>query len=157
MAIFKLLSQLLLALLLTPTSAHFTLNYPTTLGFDQNKEDESPCGGATISFANTTAFYVSGDAIAVTTLHPQSNFLYRATNDESGKGNWSVLALIQEYGLGAFCEPALSVPAAWAGQLGLLQIVQNAEDGVHYQVRYACLTSTRFARSDKEDECSVQL
>lgn len=125
---------LLLPLFLLSANAHFTLNYPTTLGFNQNAEDESPCGGATISFTNTTAFHVAGDAISITTLHPQSNMLYRATNDGTGKGNWTVLALIAEYGLGAFCEPSLQVPAAWVGQLGLLQIVQNAGDGVHYQV-----------------------
>lgn len=69
----------------------------------------------------------------MTTLHPQSNFLFRATLDQTAT-NWTVLSLITEYGLGAFCEPALAVPAAWVGSQGLLQVVQNAEDGVHYQV-----------------------
>ncbi|KUJ17379.1 uncharacterized protein LY89DRAFT_684441 [Mollisia scopiformis] len=126
---------LTLLLLVSTTTAHFILNYPTTLGFNQNAEDDSPCGGATISFTNTTAFHLSGDAIAVTTLHPQSNFLYRATTDQIGTSNWTVLSLVAEYGLGAFCEPALSVPDSdWEGKMGLLQVVQNAEDGVHYQV-----------------------
>jgi hypothetical protein len=123
-----------LTLFFASASAHFILNYPTSLGFDQNTEDNSPCGGETLSFTNTSNFHVGGDAIAFTTLHPQSDFLYRATTDQTAAGNWTVLSLIAEYGLGAFCEPSLSVPASWAGQVGLLQVVQNAEDGVHYQV-----------------------
>ncbi|KAE8449633.1 hypothetical protein EG329_007963 [Mollisiaceae sp. DMI_Dod_QoI] len=133
MANLKMLFQFF-ALFSASANAHFVLNYPDSLGFNQNTEDSSPCGGATLSFSNTTAFHVSGDAIALTTLHPQSDFLYRATTDQTAAGNWTVLSLIAEYGLGAFCEPGLSVPVSWVGQTGLLQIVQNAEDGIHYQV-----------------------
>jgi hypothetical protein len=133
MAILKVL-LLSFALFLCQTNAHFLLNYPPSLGFDQNKEGSSPCGGATIAFTSTTSFHVSGDAIGLTTLHPQSNILYRATKDQTATGNWTVLALITEYGLGAFCEPALTVPASWVGSTGLVQVAQNAEDGVHYQV-----------------------
>lgn len=131
------------ALVLTSANAHFVLNYPTTLGFNQDAEDQSPCGGAIISFTSTTSFHVSGDAVAITTLHPQSDMMYRATTDQTGAGNWTLMTLIAEYGLGAFCQLALSVPASWAGQTGLLQIVQNAEDGVHYQV------NTRFFANEE--------
>lgn len=134
MAAFSILVHFLV-LIVASANAHFILNYPTSLGFDQNAEDSSPCGGAKLSFASPSNFHVDGDAIALTTLHPQSNILFRATTDQIASGNWSVLSLIAEYGLGAFCEPALSVPASFAGSVGLLQVVQNAEDGVHYQVR----------------------
>ena len=39
-----------------------------------------------------------------------------------------------EYSLGAFCEQDVPAPAAWAGKQGVLQVIQHAEDGVHYQV-----------------------
>jgi hypothetical protein len=117
------------------TTAHFLLNYPTSLGFDDNNEDASPCGGFTPSFGSASSYHVAGDAIALTSLHPQSNFLFRATVDPTASENWTdLLPIVGEYSLGAFCEQDVPAPAAWAGKQGVLQVIQHAEDGVHYQV-----------------------
>jgi hypothetical protein len=125
-----------LLLLSRPSSSHFILSYPTSLGFDANNENVSPCGGFPISFSSATDYHVGGDSIALTTLHPQSNFLLRGTLDPTASGNWSnFLSVVGEYGLGAFCEVTVAVPASWIGSQGIIQVLQNVEDGVHYQVR----------------------
>jgi Copper acquisition factor BIM1-like len=128
-----------------PSRSHFLLHYPTSLGFDDNNEDSSPCGGFFVTFTNASDYHVGGDSIALTTLHPQSNFLFRGTLDATASGNWTNLfPVIGEYGLGAFCEASVATPAAWAGSRGVIQAIQNAEDGVHYQVRY-CFPSIMTA------------
>jgi hypothetical protein len=123
-------------LLAGPSSPHFILSYPASLGFDANNENVSPCGGFPISFSSATDYHVGGDSTALTTLHPQSNFLFRGTLDPTASGNWSnFLPVVGEYGLGAFCEASVAVPSSWVGSQGIIQVLQNAEDGVHYQVR----------------------
>jgi len=44
------------------------------------------------------------------------------------------MPIVQQVGLGAFCEPDISVPASWAGQQGIISVVQDGPDGVLYQV-----------------------
>lgn len=133
-SIYLLLAFILL--LIAPSNSHFLLNYPKSLGFDDNNEDSGPCGGFSVSFSNAADYHVGGDSIAVTSLHPQSNFLFRGTLDPTASGNWSdLLPVVGQYGLGAFCEASVAVPAAWAGSKGVVQVIQDAEDGVHYQVR----------------------
>jgi hypothetical protein len=121
--------------------AHFILNYPPTLGFNGDNEDIGPCDGFSITLSNTSNFHVDGDSIALDTLHPQSNFLFRASVNLTGDpknldvNSWVVLLpVVLESGLGAFCEKSVAVPSTWACQQGILQITQDAEDGVHYQV-----------------------
>jgi hypothetical protein len=36
---------------------HSSLNYPPTIGFDDDKEGEGPCGGFSVAFNNMAAFY----------------------------------------------------------------------------------------------------
>lgn len=133
----KIYLLLTFILLFTTTSnSHFLLNYPNSLGFDANNEDSGPCGGFSVSFSNASDYHVGGDSIALTTLHPQSNLLFRGTLDSTASGNWSnFLPVVGQYGLGAFCEASVAVPAMWAGSRGVIQVIQDAEDGVHYQVR----------------------
>jgi hypothetical protein len=40
-----------------------------------------------------------------------------------------------EYGLGSFCVASVAAPDAWAGSQGVIQVIQDAKDGIHYQVR----------------------
>jgi len=118
------------------SSSHFLLNYPPTVGFDDSKETVSPCGGFTVAFSsdNVTDFHVGGDSIAVTSIHPQATWLFRATLDITAAGNYTnFLPTVQQSGLGDFCEPSLHLPAAWAGQKGVIQVVQDAPDGILYQ------------------------
>jgi hypothetical protein len=133
---YKLLSILSLAMAI-PASAHFLVNLPPPLGSNIDNEDVAPCGGFTPSSSdNITNFHVGGDAIGITTLHAQSFIVYMGLLGTSlSQANWtSLVPTIEQYGLNSFCEPSIPVPASWAGSSGLLQIVQDAEDGVHYQV-----------------------
>jgi hypothetical protein len=114
----------------------FYSQLPSKSWIRRQQENVSPCGGFPISFSSATDYHVGGDSIALTTLHPQSNFLFRGTLDPIASGKWSnFLPVVGEYGLGAFCEAIVAVPASWVGSQGIIQVVQNAEDGVHYQVR----------------------
>lgn len=60
--------------------SHFLLDYPATVGFDDDKEGTIPCGSFTPDFTkNVTAFHVGGDTIALTTIHATTQWLFRAT------------------------------------------------------------------------------
>ena len=126
-------------------SAHFLLNYPNSVGFDDDKEGTAPCGSFDVTFDNATDFHVDGDAVALTSTHPKADWLFRATLDKTATGNnWTnLLPDVSQSGLGQFCEPSLTVPANWAGQSGIVQIIQHGDDGVLYQVR-DCFALTQF-------------
>lgn len=129
---------LVVSLLASLSSAHFLLNYPPTIGFDDSVETTAPCGSFTIDFTkdNLTSFNVGGSEIAVTSIHPQANWLFRAMlGSDQNANNWTqLMPIVQQTGLGAFCEPAIAVPASWAGQQGIIGVVQDAPDGILYQV-----------------------
>ncbi|KIW90968.1 uncharacterized protein Z519_08751 [Cladophialophora bantiana CBS 173.52] len=135
----------LLALISLPICAsHFIVLTPPPLGNNINNEDQSPCGGFSPSSSdNITDFHVEGDAVGLTTLHAQPYFAYRALLGTSLTApNWTVLLpTVEEFGLNSFCEPALTIPASWAGSPGLLQIIQDAEDGMHYQCMHVNFVS----------------
>jgi len=122
-------------------SAHFLLQYPATAGFNDNQEGTAPCGSFTPftpGSANITDFHVGGDAVAVTSTHPAALWLFRAAlGTDMAAANWTQLVpTVGQTGLGNFCERQLVAPASWAGQKGIVQVVQdNAADGVLYQVR----------------------
>lgn len=125
----------LVLLLLGQSCAHFVLNYPNTIGFNDDLEASAPCGGFNVTFANTTNFHVGGDAIALTSTHPAANWLFRATLDKTASGNWTdLLPVVAESGLGAFCEKDVVLPSAWAGQQGVVQVIQKGADGMLFQV-----------------------
>jgi hypothetical protein len=44
------------------------------------------------------------------------------------------LPAVQQTGLNDFCEPALQIPESFAGSKGVIGIVQDAPDGILYQV-----------------------
>jgi hypothetical protein len=124
-----------LAFALTQVNGHFTLTYPTTVGFDDNTESTGPCGGFTPTFDSPTDFHVGGDVIAVVSTHPEANWFFRATLDKTVQGNFTnIIPEVQQLGLGAFCEQALTLPSSFAGLQGVIQIIQSAADGNLYQV-----------------------
>lgn len=130
----KLLAASLLPLL---ASAHFKLNAPATIGFDEDKEDSDPCGGFTPDFSKNTVsdFHVGGEPIALFLGHPQANWLFRATLDTTASSNWTqIFPIVQQSGLGDFCEPSITAPEGWIGSRGVVGIVANAVDGLLFQV-----------------------
>ena len=118
-------------------SAHFQMNYPKSFGFDEDTETELPCGGEDISFDDTTDAPVDGFPVALSTEHPQAQFLYRGTLDQKAPFNWTnLLPVVNEMGIGDFCIPNMKAPAMWANQTGLVQIIMDGPDGILYQVRH---------------------
>jgi hypothetical protein len=128
-------NTILLSAMFGLTNAHFLLNYPTTIGFDDDAEGEAPCGGQTVSFSTVTNFYVGGDYIALTSTHPTAHWAFRATLDQTATSNFTYLSpVVSQAALGNLCEP-VTVPSTFAGSKGIVQIVQSATDGLLYQVR----------------------
>jgi len=122
--------------IISQSTAHFYLNSPPTIGFDDDLESTAPCGSFTVDFTkdNVTSFYVGGDSIAVTSIHPQATWLFRASLDITASGNWTdFVPSVQQSGLGDYCETGLVLPATWAGSKGVVQVVQDAPDGILYQ------------------------
>lgn len=131
----RLLSLLLPAL----SAAHFTLNSPPSVGpFDEDTEGTQPCGGVTLDFSkdNVTDYHVGGEAIALFLGHPQGNWLFRATLDQTASTNWTMIyPIITQTGEGDYCQPAVAVPASFAGQKGVLGMAVDGPDGLLFQVR----------------------
>lgn len=130
---------ILCLLLFDPALSHFTLDYPLSLGYSNTNEGTSPCGGYTPSISKTSQeFHVGGHAIALTTKHNQSTFLFRATLDGTAKSGWAnLLPLLNQSGLDAFCMGKVEAQAEWAAKKGIIQVIQSTEDGLFYQVRLA--------------------
>lgn len=136
MARLTTLALYLTICLLGHSTAHFTLSYPPTIGFDEDLEGKAPCGGFTADFSKPglTDFHIGGDFIALASTHPAATWLFRATLDQTAAGNWTnLLPAVQQSGLGNFCESGLKLPEAWAGSKGVVSIVQTATDGLLYQ------------------------
>lgn len=123
-------------LLITLTSAHFILQYPTSLGFDDDTEGTAPCGGFPVKFSShATSAHVDGFAVSMLSTHPKADWLFRATLSKQAPFNWTnLLPVVEETGLGRFCLPTLRAPPEFAGQQGVIQVQQDAVDGLLYQV-----------------------
>ncbi|KAF4580831.1 expression library immunization antigen 1 [Ophiocordyceps camponoti-floridani] len=115
--------------------AHFQLLFPPSIGFSDENEDKAPCGGfAPDKAKDKFDFHVGGEAMAMRLTHQQGNWLFRATTDEKANGGWTQLfPIVMQSGLGDFCEPAVSVPAEFAGKKGVVSVVSSATDGLLYQ------------------------
>lgn len=133
--------------------SHFLLNYPATVGFDDDNEGISPCGGFTVDFTgNVTKFHVDGDTIALTSTHPATEWLFRATLNTNATSNFTYLSPhIAQKGLGSFCETGIKAPSTWAGSQGVIQVVQYATDGFLYQC--AAVNFTAGAASETPTSC----
>jgi hypothetical protein len=128
--------KFLLALLTTvPLAlAHFTLDFPPTIGFDEDQEPNAPCGGFNPIASNVTAWPLTGGQIALDSHHPEMTILYRA--QLMGASNWTNLTdgFLQMTGLGELCITIGSVPSDWANKVGVIQVIGQPPDGILYQV-----------------------
>ncbi|TGO17870.1 hypothetical protein BTUL_0014g00650 [Botrytis tulipae] len=132
----RLTALLGLATVVSQCSAHFLLNYPLSYGFDDDTEGTAPCGGFNVGFDhNITAFHVDGDSIAMTSTHPTTTWLFRAMlGNDTAAANWTnLIPSVQQTGLGAFCEPTVTVPSTFAGSMGVVNVVADGPDGLLYQ------------------------
>ena len=117
-------------------SAHFVLQYPTSLGFNDDNEGEAPCGGFAVTFnGSDDSIPVGGFPVSLLSTHPAADFLFRATLDTKAPFNWTnLLPVVSETGLGQFCLPNLVIPSGFAGKPGVVQVIQQGPDGILYQV-----------------------
>ncbi|CAK7268957.1 hypothetical protein SEPCBS57363_003357 [Sporothrix epigloea] len=130
-------AAVLLAASAAVVNAHFTLDYPPTIGFSDDDEGTGPCGSFTPDFSkdNVTDFHVGGDNIAIHFFHPEGVWFYRATLDQTAaSNNWTQLfPETMQTGLGKFCEPLIPAPESWVGQKGVIGVVVDGPDGLLYQ------------------------
>ncbi|KAM0708947.1 hypothetical protein Q7P35_002983 [Cladosporium inversicolor] len=130
-----MLSQTLLALATAATtSAHFVLNWPPTAGFLDDEEVNGPCGGATVTVnSSSPEVQVGRFAAQIQSSHPTGNWQFRATLDTQEPYNWTNLSMVQTEGPGIFCLNYLSAPENFAGNAGILQVIDYSGDGTLYQ------------------------
>lgn len=132
----EMLSQTLLTLATAATtSAHFVLNWPPTAGFLDEEEVNGPCGGATVTVnSSSPEVQVGRFAAQLQSSHPTGNWQFRATLDTQEPYNWTNLSMVQTEGAGIFCLNYLSAPEDFAGNAGILQVIDYSGDGTLYQV-----------------------
>ncbi len=116
--------------------AHFVLEVPTSVGWDDDLQDQGPCGGFNATDrTNVTDFAVSGSPVALITTHDESSFEYRAAK-LSNITHWvSLTQMLMQKGEGDFCEPLIPGIKEWVGQDAVLQLIQRSVMGTLYQVR----------------------
>lgn len=136
-----MLSKSILALALAPVAlAHFNLEYPTSRGFDEDKEPTFPCGGFDTVQSQRTDFPISGGPIQLKLGHQQTNIaVYIAVGDNPGSGFSTVLyPQFQVSGYGEFCLGDVSMPSSLnvtEGTKASIQVITNAHgEGGLYQV-----------------------
>ncbi|KAM0253896.1 hypothetical protein ACHAQJ_007071 [Trichoderma viride] len=120
------------------SSAHFLMNYPESIGFDDDKEGTAPCGSFTPDISagskQLVDFHVGGDSLAMRATHTQVNWLFRVTLDGTAESGWKqIFPIVMQSGLGNFCEPQITLPASYAGKRGVIGVVTDAPDGLLYQ------------------------
>ncbi|ORX98866.1 hypothetical protein BCR34DRAFT_576860 [Clohesyomyces aquaticus] len=117
-------------------SAHYVLQYPISIGYNDALETTGPCGSfsATDRSKGVTNWPVAGSAIKVLTTHPSVTWEFRAAK-LSAPTVWTSLTpiLTQTAGIGTLCEPQIPGLPAWIGLDAILQIISHAPDGNLYQ------------------------
>ncbi|KAG6008657.1 hypothetical protein E4U54_008673 [Claviceps lovelessii] len=145
-------SLTLLSTLCGLASAHFIIKYPKGAIFNDDTEDQGPCGGSLPDFSKPVDFHVGGDALAMKLTHPQGDWLFRVTTDHKAESGWEqIFPIVQQNGMGDFCEPAVTVPSKYSGKKGVLSVVASAMDGMLFQ----CV-AVNFVegKADKPTECN---
>lgn len=117
-------------------SAHFEIVYPKPIASEEKNEGTGPCGGVVPDLTKDLVdFHVDGEAIALKLTHPQSSWLFRATTDATAQSGWEeIYPIVQQSGLGAYCNPQVKIPSSWVGKKGVVSVVSKAVDGLLFQV-----------------------
>ena len=100
-----------------------------------DEEANGPCGGATVTVnSSSPEVQVGRFAAQIQSSHPTGNWQFRATLDTQEPYNWTNLSMVQTEGPGIFCLNYLSAPENFAGNAGILQVIDYSGDGTLYQV-----------------------
>ncbi|KAK6531316.1 hypothetical protein TWF281_008128 [Arthrobotrys megalospora] len=147
-------SILLSILTVSVANAHFTLRHPAPFGKSAANQDQGPCGGYTLSDSTpVTEFHVDGEAVAYSSSHPEVKVLFRIIegNSPDGPNSFKGYPIVEQFGAGDFCEPRVTAPKSLVGKQGIVQVVQNAVDGMLYACAYVRFVNG--ALSDLPDTC----
>ena len=149
-------SFLLISALCGISSAHFQLNYPKSIGFEEKSEGTGPCGGFTPDFSkDPVEFHVGGDSIALALTHTQGDWLFRVTTDEKAASGWEqIYPIVQQTGVGNYCQQNITVPSNYTGKNGVLSVVSSAGDGLLYQVSAVVHFAREAWESVDEPSCA---
>lgn len=143
-----LLFLLGLSLFFPTISAHFMLPYPPALtGSNSDTElSTSPCGlNSTAPLFNnltspTTTLSTSSFPLYLSTEAQQQRWLFRATTDKAQPFRWTnLLPVVEQTARGSFCVPDLSLPRSFMSREALIQVIQQHDGGLSYQVRLPSL------------------
>jgi hypothetical protein len=128
------MKSILLLAIAAAASAHYTLDYPTSLGFSDDKENIAPCGGFLPNLDGTLVdFSVSGDWVAINNHHPESLLHYRVANEDNL--TWVELnPIVHQVGIGKLCIKTGPAPSDFVGKRGVLQVIGDGHGGALYQV-----------------------
>ena len=130
---------LLAVTLASLSSAHFVLHWPPTAGFDDQQQTASPCDGF-MPMVNSSSPNITVDrfAIMIQNLHAFSEWGFRGTIDTMAPYDFTpIVPIVNTTGIGDFCLDHIRAPSNWAGNPGIIQVVDNARDGVLYQVEHS--------------------
>ncbi|KAK4938242.1 hypothetical protein LTR28_009648 [Elasticomyces elasticus] len=118
-------------------NAHFVLQVPTSLGFDDGKESESPCGSFDPTGRSTgvTDWALGGNPVELLTTHTRGTWDIKVALLSDVTKFVSLLPVVDQSGVGTFCLPAVPGKAEWVGSDAVLQITQSSPDGMLYQVK----------------------
>ncbi|KAL9936042.1 hypothetical protein V8E36_004884 [Tilletia maclaganii] len=101
-------------------NAHFTLDSPTSFGFDEEKEDQIPCGGFTIEGATRSPWYYKGGPVQIDSHHDTATVNIRISYaaNPAQASDFTALPPLKENlalkGEGEFCfnvDASRSIPA----------------------------------------------
>ncbi|KAM0754609.1 hypothetical protein T439DRAFT_321645 [Meredithblackwellia eburnea MCA 4105] len=137
-------------------SAHFTLDFPQTRGFDEDLEPNF-CGGFNLS-STRVPFPLSGGPILIDSHHPSADvaILISFNSDPTSFAQFNTTPSGQTYGLlkpfgtitglGEFCfnvnVSALGLSSVSNGTAATIQVAYNGGDGALYQCSDVVLSST---------------
>ncbi|KAF4627118.1 hypothetical protein G7Y89_g11034 [Cudoniella acicularis] len=134
MMLFQTLQFVAIVSLAALTEAHFVLQIPTSLGFNDGLEATGPCDTFSPTDRTTvTNWPIGGDVIQVLTTHNEVIWNINAALLNAPSTFVPLVPSIDQKGVGTFCLPSVPGNAAWVGQDAILQVIQNGVDGKLYQ------------------------
>lgn len=131
-----------LVCLQTLASAHFTLSYPSSRGFDESNESTAPCGGYNTVSTQRVQMPLNSSFIEINSGHPSYTYVVNvlASNSPSVADFSNTSNLVEVAQGGRSYPQAACLPLAFKNIAPntnvTLQVAYNGGDGLLYQVNY---------------------
>lgn len=118
-----------LAALVSLSSAHFLMEYPTSRGFNDDTIGTFPCGGFNVVNTTRTKWPLTGGEIALTMADSSTNIevLIGLGNNVGDGFNTVIRSTFAETGKGAFCMTGFYLPSSYNGMNATIQVVTNGD------------------------------